>query len=194
MSALIRVPPRLAAVAASIVALAAALAAALVAAPAVARAQASPAAVDTTCAKPAFRRFDFMAGEWVVKDTAGRVMGRNSLTRAVGGCALHEHWASTLGERGESFTVFAPLSGEWHQLYVGSGGFVLNMSGGFEGDRLVLTGAPHPSRRDPAAKVIDRWSWQPLDSTHVRQVGAVSLDGGATWRPQFVAVYERAAR
>lgn len=157
-----------------------------------ARAQGAPAAADTVCAKPAYSRFDFWAGEWVVRDTLGNVIGHSSVTRDVGGCALHEHWRSVKGGGiGESFTAWSPFDGKWHQLYVGKGGYILSMSGGFEGDRLVMSLAPRPSPTDPKVQLLERWSWTPIDSSRVRQTAAVSTDGGATWKTIFDGVYER---
>ena len=174
------------------------LAGACALAPALARAQGAapapaPAIADTVCAKPSFSRFDFWAGEWVVRDTLGNVIGHSSVTRDVGGCALHEHWRSAKGGGvGESFTAWSPFDGKWHQLYVGNGGYILSMTGGFEGDRLVMELAPRPSQRDPAVQIRERWSWTPIDASHVRQTAAISTDGGTTWKTQFDGVYERA--
>lgn len=152
------------------------------------------AAPDTVCAKPAFRRFDYWVGDWVVKDSAGKVLGTNSVTRDVGGCGLHEHWVSENGSIGESFTALSSNDGKWHQLYVGSGGYIVAMNGGFEGERLVMNVAPRPSARDPKMQVMERWTWTPMDATHVRQTAAVSSDGGTTWKTIFDGIYERAAR
>ena len=160
-----------------------------------AQASAPAAAADTVCARPDFRRFDFWVGEWVVRDTAGNVIGRNQVTRDVGGCGLHEHWtAARNNEIGESFTAWAPGEGKWHQLYVGSGGYIVVMSGGFEGDRLVMFTAPRPSARDPKVQAVERWSWTPIDASHVRQHAEVSTDGGKVWRTTFDGRYERATR
>ena len=158
-------------------------------APVALRAQ-DAAAADTVCAKPAFRRFDFWVGDWTVKDTTGKVIGHNTITRDVGGCAVHEHWTSAGGgSTGESLTAFSPFDRRWHQLYVGGGGYILSMSGDFEGDRLVML-----VDRGASAKVIERWSWTPLDASRLRQTSAVSTDGGKTWKTQFDGVYERVTR
>ena len=170
---------------------------ALVLAPLSARGQAprtpiAPAASrDSVCALPSFNRFDYWAGDWTVRDTAGKVIGTNRVTRDVGGCALHEHWASTGTEIGESFTAYSPNDRKWHQMYVGSGGYIFVMSGTFEGEKLVLFTEPRPSMRDPKIKVIERWTWTPLDSSHVRQHAELSTDGGVTWKTQFDGRYER---
>ena len=147
---------------------------------------------DSVCAMPSFSRFDYWAGDWVVRDTSGKVIGTNRVTRDVGGCGLHEHWASTGREIGESFTAYSPNDRKWHQMYVGSGGYIFVMSGTFEGDKLVLFTAPRPSMRDPKVQVIERWTWTPIDSSHLRQHAELSTDGGATWKTQFDGRYERA--
>ena len=159
-----------------------------------AQAAASPVSrsvTDTICARPVFRQFDYWAGDWIVKDTTGKVIGRNSVTRDVGGCALHEHWSGGSGEIGESFTTYSPTEKKWHQLYVGSGGYIISMSGNFEGDRLVLVTAPHAGYANPAIQVVERWTWTPVDPTHVRQTATLSRDGGATWIKQFDGTYEK---
>ena len=162
-------------------------------------AQAAPAAApagavtDTICAKPNFRRFDFWAGDWVVKDTAGRVIGSSHVTRDVGGCALHEHWAAAGGKGvGESFSGYVPNDGKWHQMYVGTGGYVFVMSGDFDGDKLVMFTPPRASARDPKLQVVERWSWTPMSDSRVRQTAQVTTDSGTTWRTIFDGIYERA--
>ena len=164
-------------------------------------AQATPAApalapvTDTICAKPNFRRFDFWAGDWVVKDTAGHVIGSSHVTREIGGCALHEHWAGAGGKGvGESFSGYVPNDGKWHQMYVGTGGYVFVMSGDFDGDKLVMFTPPRPSARDPKLQVVERWSWAPLAGSRVRQTAQVTTDGGSTWRTIFDGIYERATQ
>lgn len=146
---------------------------------------------DTICARPVFRQFDYWVGEWTVKDTAGKVIGRNVVTRDVGGCALHEHWSSGNGSVGESFTTYSPTEKKWHQLYVGSGGYIISMSGNFEDSKLVLVTAPHAGYVNPDIQVVERWVWTPIDANHVRQTATLSRDGGATWIKQFDGLYER---
>jgi len=173
-----------------------ALIATLAAASSPARAQAAPALAsvsDTICAKAAFRRFDFWAGDWIVKDTAGKVIGSSHVTRDIGGCALHEHWAAAGGKGiGESFSGYVPNDGKWHQMYVGNGGYVFVMSGDFTGDTLMMFTPPRPSARDPKLQVVERWAWRPMPGSRVRQTAQATTDGGTTWRTLFDGIYERA--
>jgi signal transduction histidine kinase len=178
-----------------------ALLALMAATPGALGAQGTPAApalavvTDTICAKPSFRRFDFWAGDWVVKDTAGHVIGSSHVTRDIGGCALHEHWAAAGGKGiGESFSGYVPNDGKWHQMYVGSGGYVFVMSGDFDGDRLVMFTPPRPSARDPKLQVVERWTWAPMAGSRVRQTAQATTDGGVTWRTIFDGIYERATQ
>lgn len=151
----------------------------------------SNAVTDTVCAHAVFRQFDYWAGDWTVKDSAGKVIGRSTITRDVGGCALHEHWTSGNGGVGESFTTYSPTEKKWRQLYVGSGGYIIAMSGNFEGSKLVLVTAPHAGYSNPNIQVVERWVWTPIDARHVRQTATLSRDGGATWITQFDGLYER---
>jgi hypothetical protein len=162
--------------------------------PAATKPAARPGAQDSVCAGSPLKRFGFWAGDWVVKDGGDAVIGTNRVTHALGGCAYHEHWASEKGEHGESFTTYDRLSDVWHQLYIGSGGYVLAMRGAFVGDTLVLSTTPHPSAVDHAAQVVERWRWEPLGTRRLRQRGEVSTDGGVTWKTTFLGLYERAAR
>ncbi|HEX2778458.1 MAG TPA: hypothetical protein VHM30_03095 [Gemmatimonadaceae bacterium] len=66
---------------------------------------------------------------------------------------------------------------------MGSGGYIIAMNGGFEGERLVMNVAPRPSARDPKLLVLERWTWTPMSS-----------DNGATWKTIFDGIYERSAR
>jgi hypothetical protein len=153
------------------------------------------AAPDTVCASASYSRFNFWAGEWVVKDSSGDVIGTSAVTRDVGGCGLHEHWKAHNGQEiGESFSGYSPFDRKWHQMYVGSGGYIFVMSGAFDGEKLVMFTAPRPSMRDPKIEVVERWSWTPIDATHVRQRSEVSSDGGTTWKTQFNGLYERSSR
>ena len=152
-----------------------------------------PTPADTVCASPNFSRFGFWAGDWVVKDSTGTVIGANQVTRDVGGCGLHEHWRSQTGEIGESFSAYSPFDSKWHQMYVGSGGYTFVMSGAFDGEKLVLFTAPRPSMRDPKVQILERWTWTPIDASHLRQRAEMSNDGGVTWKTQFNGLYERAS-
>lgn len=67
-----------------------------------------------------FRQFDFWIGDWDVYMN-GRLAGYNTISRAEGGCALHENWRSADGSHtGQSINYYDPILETWHQNWVGS--------------------------------------------------------------------------
>lgn len=160
----------------------------LIALPAAAPAGQAQSTLDSACAAPEHRQFDFWIGSWTVTDTAGGVQGHNDITRIAGGCGLREHWRGAQGTEGMSLNVWQPALGRWTQFWVGTG-VVLHLTGGLDArGHMVLAG----ERRTPTGMVRDRVTWEPMPSGAVRQVWDVSSDGGATWRRIFTGIYRRA--
>lgn len=139
------------------------------------------------CSAEAFRAFDFWIGEWTVRDSTGTEVGTNRITREADGCALLEQWKSTEGTAGTSLNYFDPRTGTWHQQWVGGGGLLLHLTGGMEGDEMVLTGR----RATPRGEVTDRIRWKPLPDGRVQQAWDASSDGGREWNPVFLGFYEK---
>lgn len=155
--------------------------------PAAAHAQGGPPG----CKTPMHRQFDFWVGEWTVTDSAGTtVMGRNSVTLEDGGCTVHEHWVAggSVPNTGQSLNAYDLGTGQWGQDWVGSGGDVLHLRGGFRDGRMVLEG----EAKDPAGKLLrQRVSWIPQADGRVRQLWETSGDGGRTWAVSFDGWYRR---
>jgi len=139
------------------------------------------------CAGSASRRFDFWLGRWTVRDTAGAEVGRSEITAVSGGCAILERWRGSDGVDGTSLNVYEPDSGRWTQFWVGGGGLVLRLSGGWREGAMVLSGR-HASA--DGTEVLDRIRWRPLEGGRVRQTWEVSGDAGATWKTAFDGLYE----
>ncbi len=138
------------------------------------------------CSGPEFRQFDFWLGHWEVTDTAGRVVGVNTITAVAGGCGVDEYWQGARGLTGTSVNWYDPQTGKWHQVWVGPG-LYLTLSGGIEDGNMVLAG----SRQTPEGEVIDRITWIPLEDGRVQQVWDTSRDGGETWRVDFDGMYAK---
>lgn len=140
------------------------------------------------CDAPAHRQFDFWIGEWEVRDAEGKLAGHNRIEKTLGGCVLHESWRGAQGVSGESFNVYSERHGRWHQTWVDSGGTLLLLDGGLEGDRMVLSGT-HPGRE--GGEVLHQISWELLDDGRVKQHWRASKDGGGTWQDLFVGFYSK---
>lgn len=140
------------------------------------------------CETPEHRQFDFWIGEWEVVDTAGTVLGTNRITRAMQGCVVHEHWTGARGMTGESFNLYRPGTGTWHQSWVDSSGSLLLLDGHVENGAMVLRGeTPAPD----GATRLHRISYSRLENGNVRQLWEMSTDGGASWTVAFDGRYRR---
>ena len=141
-------------------------------------------------AKPR-RQFDFWLGDWDVRDPGGKLVGRNRITRVHGGCALEEQWSGNGGVTGSSLNAWDAERNRWHQTWVDNTGGLLQLDGGWTGERMVLSGqdAPAPG----ASPTLQRISWEPLPDGRVRQLWEASKDGGRTWTTAFDGTYSRRA-
>lgn len=142
------------------------------------------------CETPEHRAFDFWVGEWDVFTPDGRQAGRNSITRAMGGCVLHESYDGAPGYHGESFNVYDASRGVWHQTWVDTGGLLLVLEGGVHDGAMVLEGE---TRDAQGAVTRHRITWRVLDEdgSRVRQHWEQSTDGGESWTTGFDGEYRR---
>lgn len=152
--------------------------------PAALGAQTAPPA----CAAAEHRQFDFWVGRWTVTDSAGQTVGENEITRIAGGCGVQESWRGTNGTVGTSLNAYDAVARRWMQVWVGSRGVILHLSGGLEGGSMVMTG----ERDSPRGHLHDRVAWTPLPDGTVRQRWETSADGGRTWTVAFLGTYRRA--
>ena len=91
------------------------------------------------CSGPEHRQFDFWVGEWDVTTPDGKPAGTNRIESILGGCVLMESWESTNGKSvGHSFNLYSS-DGKWHQTWVDNGGTLLELVGGLDGDRMVMS-------------------------------------------------------
>jgi hypothetical protein len=153
-------------------------------------AQTAPAGKPPPCAAAAHRQFDFWLGQWDVRDPAGKLVGRNRIEAAHGGCALIEHWTSVAGVTGTSVNIYDRDRGQWHQTWVDSGGGLLQLDGGLDGSAMVLTGDAFDADA-PGRSSRQRVTWTPRPDSRVRQLWESSTDGGKTWSVVFDGLYER---
>lgn len=141
------------------------------------------------CTGEAFRAFDFWVGTWVVLDPDGSELGRNRVTRIAGGCGLLEEWEGRGGGSGKSLNFHDPATGEWRQVWVGSGGALLDLRGGPSDGGMTLA----QDRPGPDGGILrERIRWIPRDRGVVEQLWEASTDGGLSWTPRFRGLYHPA--
>ena len=146
----------------------------------------APEAPPKPCTAEEYRQFDFWVGDWDVyaKD---KLAGTNRITRVYNDCALREDYSTPTGYVGGSWNIYDASTGKWHQTWVDGVGTLLQMDGGLEDGSMVLAG----ERQTAKGAVIDRITFTPLESGHVRQHWELSSDGGDTWQTLFDGEYRR---
>ena len=132
------------------------------------------------CADAAFRQFDFWIGEWTILPNVP-----SSVTRETSGCAIFEHYRPT-GLEAKSISIYDPRDGRWHQTYIvkGNTGQPLLMTGGLEGDKMVMYVRSGGS-------ITQRWTWERIDANTVTQKSERTTDNGATYTLGFLGTYKR---
>lgn len=142
------------------------------------------------CSAPEVSQFDFWLGEWELSWEGGA--GTNRIERVLGGCVVQESFTGDMGDgtifRGMSHSIWDPRAGLWRQTWVDNQGGYLVLTGGMEGNEMILSleretpQGPRTMRmvfRDIAEDSFD-WDWQSSD------------DGGATWATRWSIHYRRA--
>ena len=136
---------------------------------------------------------DFWLGEWRVTSPDGATAyGENRIEKALGGCAIFEHWKGAGGGEGKSLFYFDARSGDWAQLWVTGD---TSRPGGLKHKKLIeridggvrFQGAY--AGRDAGETITDRTTLTPLADGAVRQHIEISQDGGASWQTNFDATY-----
>lgn len=144
-------------------------------------------AAPAACSAPEHHQFDFWIGEWDVQTKDGKPAGFNRIERILGGCVLQENWKGARGGEGRSFNLYDATDRRWHQTWVDNSGGKLDLTGGLDGPRMVLSSESAP---DSAGKTtVNRITWTPNDAAHVEQHWQVSTDGGKTWTDAFWGLY-----
>ncbi len=153
------------------------------------------AAAQSPCSSEEAGQLDFWVGTWDLtwpggqggtpEGEAGR--GTNTITRELGGCVVHERFASETGFEGESVSMFTPKG--WRQTWVDNQGGYLLFTGGEADGAMELRTAPftNPQGRE----MVSRMTWRNVTADALDWHWQRSADGGATWADVWVIRYTR---
>ena len=141
-----------------------------------------PQPVPIDCTDADHSAFNFWLGDWDVSTRSGVVVATSTISSIADGCGIEENFYQTVGPggvvasyRGASYSIFdAPGGGKWRQFYVDNAGSVTIFEGGMVDGAMVLIAPGGPG-------VVQRMIVAPQSDGSVRQTGATSRDGGATW-------------
>lgn len=140
------------------------------------------------CAAGQHRQFDFWIGVWDVHQADGKLAGRNTITRAYGGCVIEEHYVGARGYAGGSLNIYDASRDRWHQTWVDNGGLLLKLDGAFRDGKMVMEGETLDSA---GAVQKQRITWEPLPGGKVRQHWQQSTDAGGSWSTLFDGTYTK---
>jgi hypothetical protein len=83
-------------------------------------------------------QFDFWVGDWIVYDTAGTEIGKNTIVELQDNCVLQESWRST-NSTGTSYNYFNRSDSTWNQLWVDNSGSQLELKGSAIENGMVMS-------------------------------------------------------
>ena len=135
------------------------------------------------------RHFDFWLGEWDVY-VGNQKVGENSITRATGGCAIHESYITTRNYAGQSINFYSPVDDKWHQHWVGSSGDVYNYVEIDRKDGMLqfLSDFKNPFNGNLS---LSRLTFTLNENGTVTQLFESSVDEGETWTSSFNGLYKK---
>ncbi len=151
-----------------------------------------PANPPANCTAPEHRQFDFWIGEWRVFQTQRpeEQVAVSTIEGVFNGCGIRETWQPFTLHTGGSLSNFDPVSGRWHQLWIGSVPGHVMFEGGLVDGQMVLTGYWR-NVNGPGQHGLIRMTFSANADGSVRQLGEVSTDHGLTWAPSFDFLYRR---
>lgn len=139
-----------------------------------------------------FNDFDFWLGTWEVRTTDGGLAGHNTVTKERGGCEIRERWSGVGGSGGTSTNFYIPSRDQWRQVWVGSNGTLIDMTGGLIEGEMRMEGTIEYAHQDRVVAFRATWS-QNADGSIVRQRMEEFDIGTSSWRPWFDGLYRRVA-
>ena len=133
--------------------------------------------------------FDFWLGRWEVRAPDGTLVGYDTITKRDGGCTVHEQWEGAGGASGTSVSFYLPSRGEWRQVWSGSGGTFIDMTGGLVDGAMRMEGTLEYA--EPNRVVAFRATWTPGPDGRVRQRMEEFDLAAQTWVVWFDGFFRR---
>jgi hypothetical protein len=142
------------------------------------------------CSSAQHHQFDFVVGNWLVRDSSGHAIGTVTVSHEYGGCVLIERWRG-VGNSGEGLGVigYQPASKTWHRDFIDHTGFVSSIDGHLDGATMVMTGKDY----QPDVVRMHRVTWTPRSDGSVEERWQTSGDDERSWQVRFYGVLERIA-
>jgi len=136
-----------------------------------------------------FRGFDFLVGEWVVRDTGGGKVASDRVKQAENGCALVGLWTDQFGQTGTALMWFDVRSQKWRQTRISATGAFIESSGNLDRRGAMVMEGDMVTTTARVSRV--RTTWEPQPDATLRLRVEQSDDSGRTWFTIVDTVYER---
>jgi len=141
------------------------------------------------CCDEEYQEFNFWLGDWVVY-SKGKMVAFNKITKIEDGCVVRENWKSVGSNySGTSYNFYDKVAKKWNQTWVDNQGSVLQLSGTFEGDKMILQSKV--TIDDTGKRVVNRLTWTNNKNDTVSQMLEASEDGGVTFVVVFDGLYRK---
>ena len=141
------------------------------------------------CTRLENSQFDFWVGNWNVYDRQDKKVGENRIEKQYENCLIQENWVSTAANKGTSYNYYNPADSTWNQLWVDNQGSILNLSGGFQDDRMILKSGLQTSQK--GQQYYNQISWINKPDGTVHQVWEILNPAGAVLQTAFYGIYKR---
>jgi hypothetical protein len=140
------------------------------------------------CKDPAVSQFDFWVGDWDLT-WADTLHGTNKVERIMGGCTVQENFYDPkMKFSGKSWSVYSVQRKLWQQTWVDTNGGYIVLSGGMQGDSMVLT---TPPRSIPNGTSVSRMVYYNIKKDSFDWSWEASTDGGKSWKQNWLIHYKR---
>jgi hypothetical protein len=133
--------------------------------------------------------FDFWVGRWEVRLPDGTLVGHNTVSKNDGGCSVQERWEGNSGSTGTSLNFYLPSREQWRQVWTGSGGTLIDMTGALQDGDMVMEGTIEYIAQNRVVAIRARWTVAP-DGRVRQRIEEFNL-AGQTWDIWFDGFYRR---
>ena len=144
---------------------------------------------DCACCTPVHHQFDFWLGSWLVKNTQGQEVGKNTISKIEDNCILVEKWIGAKGTTGTSHNYYDANDGSWNQLWIDNKGNILKLKGGLEGSSMVLKSEMIKGKNGKL--YYNQISWTPNEDQTVSQLWEIYDENKALINTAFLGIYHK---
>jgi len=148
---------------------------------------------NSPCSAAEASQFDFWIGDWnlTYNDT---LHATNHVEKIMGGCTVQENFHDpNTNYNGKSWSVYNKNINQWQQTWVDDQGGYISLTGGMQGDSIILLTAEKkvPSNISATGKIVNRMVYHNITKDAFNWDWESSTDGGNTWKNNWHIHYSR---